>query len=182
MKKKSILWEIIKSIVLSILIVFTINKWFFKPVEVVGVSMYPTLKNGERGFSSLIALKTEELRRFDIVVVNTEQHGLIVKRLIALPNETIEINDNVLYINNQEIEQDFLNQEYKASYQQSTSQLFDRDFGPITLNDNQYFVMGDNRPYSLDSRSAMGPFHASDIISKDIFIFYPLSELKYLGQ
>lgn len=182
MKKKSFLWEIMKSLVLSILIVFTINKWFFKPVEVVGISMYPTLKNGERGFSSLIALKTEEFSRFDIVVVNTQQHGLIVKRLIALPNETIEIKDSVLYINNQAVEQDFLNYQYKNEYQQSTSDSFDRDFGPLTLTTDEYFVMGDNRPYSLDSRSEMGPIHLSNIISKDILIIYPFNELKYLGQ
>lgn len=177
MKRKSTLFNLLKSFILAFIIVSLINTWLFKSVQVVGNSMYPTLKNGEQGFSSIIHKNVEGLQRFDIVVVKTEKQYL-VKRVIGLPNETIEVKDEVLYIDGQFVNQPFLDQDYVKSFK-----TFTQDFGPITLGEDDYFLMGDNRPVSMDSRfSQYGPFHKDMIISKNIMILYPINEFKWVSQ
>ena len=181
MRKKNPIYTTFKSLLLAILIVFIINKWFFKPVQVVGNSMYPNLQNGQHGFSSVINLNMEDLQRFDVVVVKTEKEYL-VKRVIGLPNEKLEFRNDKLYINDQEIAQTFLDQAYVKSMTQNNG-YFTNNFGPIQLSENEYFLMGDNRPVSIDSRYPQyGPFQKEDIISKDMMIFWPFNQFEWIGQ
>lgn len=166
MKKEIISY--VKTILLALILVFIINTWFFKSVLVVGHSMDPTYHDGQRGFSSVISKTIQGLNRFDVVVVKVDDIHLI-KRVIGLPYETIEVKDNQLFINNELIEEDFIASQ-KENYPNFTS-----DFGPVTIPEEHYFLMGDNRPVSLDSRSQYGPFKESDIISKGLWVFYPFN-------
>lgn len=121
---------------------------FFTPFFVVGPSMEPTLHNGNIGISYN---HFKNIKRNDIVLVkNKATSKTIIKRVIGLPGEKIEYKDNKLYVNDKE---------YKDKFSNATS-----DYS-ITLTDNQYFCLGDNRLVSADSRT-FGSFSKHDIKSK----------------
>lgn len=172
--KKEVL-DFLKLLVFWFLIFLVITKFFVNPIQVIGNSMHPTLVDQERGFSSVIS-KHFDIERFDIVVVeapgNPNDHW--VKRVIGLPNETISYKDEVLYINGNAVEQDFLDETYVASETEIYGE-FTENFGPITLKEDEYFLMGDNRKHSTDSRR-VGAFSKEDITSVGIFVYFPLSE------
>ncbi len=121
-----------------ILIVIVIRSFIITPIQVEGRSMYPTLDGGE-----LMLLKKYDTnyKRFDIVVVNNNVEGdSLIKRVIGLPGETIKYKDNTLFINNKVI-----NDEYAFGETEN--------FKEVTLDKDEYFLMGDNRSVSLDSRT-----------------------------
>lgn len=178
MEKKAKSWsqEIISfalMLTISFIVVFLFTQFIAKPVRVEGSSMYPTLKDNDIAFSSLMSL--DKIERFDIVVVYLEdQDKYIVKRVIGLPNETVKVVDDVLYINDVETSQDFLDPDYVVS--QSYRGIFTYDIEPVTLKENEYYLMGDNRPNSQDSRY-YGPFTKDEIVSKDLLIFFPFNRI-----
>lgn len=179
MKRKSALFSIAKSFLLALILVLVINTWLFKPVVVVGNSMHPTLQDGQQGFSSIISLNSSGINRFDVVVVKVDDTHL-VKRVIGLPNEKIEVRNDILIIDGVEFDQPFLDQSYVES-RTTSGQAFTNNFGPILIGENQYFLMGDNRQVSVDSRFPQyGPFNKEDIISKGMLILLPLSEIKWV--
>lgn len=176
MKKEGFLYEIVSflfTLAISFICVFVFTHWIAKPVKVDGSSMYPTLKDHDIAFSGL--WNTDKIERFDIVVIRLEDKDkYIVKRVIGLPNETVAVYDDVLYINGEPIEQPFLDEEYVTS--QRINGIFTYDIEEIQLNDDEYYVLGDNRINSQDSRY-YGPFHQSQIVSKDFLIIYPFNRI-----
>lgn len=125
--------------------------------------MYPTLHDGDRGFSFIIT-RNINIERFDICVIDPDNIDyLLVKRVIGLPGETIEYIDNKLYVNGQYIEEDFLNDD-----------VYTNDF-KVTLNENEYYCLGDNRGNSNDSRF-YGAFLKEEIKSTKFFIYYPFND------
>ena len=174
-----ILWEYAKIVMISFIIVFVMTTFFFRPVQVSGVSMYPTLIDGELGFTNVFTLNNFGIKRFDVVVAKLDYNGdYIVKRVIGLPFEEIEYKNGLLYVNGEHIEEKFLNQEYVMSQSQlEADKLFTKDFGPIVLKENEYFLMGDNRLHSTDSR-VFGVFTLDKIMSKSVYIWYPFNEMK----
>ena len=132
---------------------------------------------GEFGFSNIFATYTSEPERFDVVVVHyAPTDKLWVKRIIALPGETIEYKDDKLFINGQYVEESFLDAEYINSQTNNGSIRFTDDFGPFTLGENEYFLCGDNRQVSYDSRR-VGTFNKEDIVCKYVYILYPFEEI-----
>lgn len=155
-------------IAISILIVFLFVTFLFRPVSVSGTSMYPTLTDKEFGFSSVIGKTLFGIQRDDIVIVKTDGK-YIIKRVIGLPGETIACVDGVLYINEEPIdESSYLDSDYIESMKEQGVQYFTSDFGPITLNADEYFCLGDNRPNSADSR-VYGAFTIEQIVAKDFY-------------
>lgn len=124
--------------------------------------MYPNLKDGQTGISFVIS-KYFGIDRFEIVIVKTENKD-IVKRVIGLPNEKIEYREDKLYVNGELIEQDF-------DFVKDGTEDFS-----IELKDDEYFVLGDNRIVSRDSRD-IGPINKSKIVSLHVFVITPLKEL-----
>ena len=164
MKKRifSVLKDFLQILISSALIVFISSKFLFFSAEVVGTSMYPTLQDGDRGFSFII-LRNIEIKRFDICVVDSNKTSdLLIKRVIGLPNETVEYKNNKLYINGEYIKEDFLDDD-----------VFTNDFS-YTLKDGEYFCLGDNREVSRDSRY-YGSFTKEEIISTSFFAYYPFN-------
>ena len=122
--------------VVIVLAVIIIRIFIMTPVQVDGNSMYPTLKNNE-----ILVLKKydKSYKRFDIVVLKTSK-GRLIKRVIGLPGETIEYKNNKLYINDKVVKQNF------------TMGGVTSDFDKRIIPKGYYFVMGDNRNNSTDSR------------------------------
>lgn len=178
-KKKpytSEIFEYFKIILFSLLSVYLITNFLIKPIRVDGESMYPTLHDSEAGFASVLNLNLEPIERFDIVIAKeSHSNAFWVKRVIGLPGETVKYEDDVLYIDGKAIEEPFLANEHAEEYQEFG--LFTQDFGPIKLGDDDLFLMGDNRPYSTDSRYR-GPFNLDDIVAKDIVIVLPFTKLR----
>ena len=158
--------DLLRMLVISFLVVTILTTWVIKPIRVRGGSMYPTLEDGSIALSGLINMHNG-VERFDIVTVFQDyKDQYLIKRVIGLPGETVEFRDNELYIDGQLLEQPFLDEEYTSTYDEFTG-----DF-KIVLEDDQYFLMGDNRPNSSDSR-VYGPFTLEDITSEDVFVVFP---------
>ncbi len=179
---KNFLWiealDLIRIVLICFVCVFICTQFLFKPVRVEGESMYPTLENDEYGFSNIFGALISAFNRFDVVVVNGEKTNddNWVKRIIGLPNETIEFRDDRLYIDGKYMKEPFLDTNYMEGVKAQKNTNFTDDFGPITLGKDEYFVMGDNRRLSFDSR-AVGPFKQGDIISKSVLVLYPFDKM-----
>lgn len=107
-------------------------------IQVQGRSMFPTMNDGEYGFALRTDLNLKPIERFQIVVVEQDDK-LLVKRVIGLPGETVQFKDNTLYINGEVVPEAFLENAVTSDFE-------------ATVSENGYFVMGDNRNHSLDSR------------------------------
>ncbi len=165
------LFDFIKTIIICFLLVYLITQFLFRPIKVKGTSMYPTLNDGDYGISNVILKNINGINRFDIVVIKLkDSNEYLIKRVIGLPNDVISYKDDKLYINGNVVSEEFLNTEYVKNY---ISENFTDDIQEIVVNDNEYFCMGDNRPHSRDSRY-YGTFFKEQIISKDVFVVFPL--------
>ena len=155
-KLKNVLKEYLPYVVI-IIVVLIIKSNVVAPIKVNGRSMNNTLKDGDIMILDIIGYRTSKLKRFDIVVIDNGKDYLI-KRVIGLPNEEIEYRDNKLYINGKEI-----NDKYSKGKTE--------DFR-VKVDNNSYFVLGDNREDSLDSRY-YGAFNKKKILGKTSFTVFP---------
>ena len=129
--------------------------------------MYPTLKTDQKGYS-FVFTKIIGINRFDICVLNVENSDetkKIVKRVIGMPNETIEYKGNKLFINGEYYDEPFL------------SDAITEDF-KVTLGDDEYYCLGDNRTISKDSRY-YGAFKSKDFKATHVFVISPLKEFGF---
>ena len=164
------LLSFIRDLAVCILVVFLLTSFVIRPVQVKGNSMYPELTDASLGFSNVLGYSFGHIKRFDIVIIYVaEKDEYLVKRVIGLPGETVSYQDGLLYINGEHVAEDFLDEKYVSTY----NGTFMTDISPITLSDDEYYCLGDNRPHSSDSRY-YGPFKKENIKSKGIFIYYPL--------
>lgn len=151
--------ELIPYIIVIVVVVF-IRTFIVTPVKVNGTSMYPTLDGGE----IMLLNKLGKIDRYDIVVLKIDaENDNLIKRIIGLPGETVEIKDNKVYINDKEFEDSF---GYGITY----------NIDKVTLGDDEYFVLGDNRIVSLDSR-VFGKIKKKDIKGTTNFIIYPFKKI-----
>lgn len=167
--------ELQATFLITMLIMLIVVNFIAFPIQVEGDSMYPSLNDRELGLSNIWSLKHTDLERFDVVIVKVNDEYW-VKRVMALPNETIYCKDNEVYVNNQKIEQDFLDASY-VEKEIKEHGYFTQDFDEITLKDDEVYLMGDNRIHSLDSR-IVGPFQLSQLIAKNVYIIWPFGDGK----
>ncbi len=147
-----------------IVIVLLIKQFIVTPIQVNGDSMYPTLKNGDLMLLNRLSYKFGSINRFDIVVAD-KGDSYVIKRVIGLPKDHIKYEENKLYVNDELIEETFLE-----------NNVITDDF-EVYLEDC-YFLMGDNRQISLDSR-ALGCFDISKIRGKTSFSFFPFNRFGF---
>ncbi len=151
--------KFIKSLIpyiIIVIVVVLVRSFLVTPVRVNGPSMYPTLKGGE----IMLLNKLGKIDRFDIVVLKVqEEEDNLIKRVIGLPGETVEIKDNEIFINDKLLEDKY---GYGVTY----------NIDKLTLKDDEYFVLGDNRIVSLDSR-VFGSIKDSEIKGTTNFVIYP---------
>ncbi|MFV0552786.1 MAG: signal peptidase I [Anaerorhabdus sp.] len=165
--------DFLKTLGICFLIIFVLTRFFIRPVNVNQNSMYPTILDKSFGVSNVFSVKAlHDVNRFDIVVINLEDGKNLIKRVVGLPNETISFKNDTLYIDGQPVEENFFNEEYRKEEIQKYG-YFTENMEPITLGPDEVFCVGDNRPYSRDSRD-YGPFKESQIMSKGLFVITPL--------
>ena len=175
---KPTIWEELLSWITSFVISFTILALFLvfvgKPFTVSGQSMYPTLHDSDRMFMANLG----DIKRFDIVVLQApDQDKEYIKRVIGIPGDTIEVKDGKLYINGQVVDQPFINTELLLN-----KTVYIDDFtlqeltGELKVPEGKYFVMGDNRGVSKDSRM-IGFIERSAIEGKAVFTIWPLNRI-----
>ncbi len=145
--------------VITIILVLLVKKFVVSPIKVNGTSMMTTLHDGDIMILNIIGYRFEKINRFDIVVVD-EGNEYLIKRVIGLPGEEIEYKDNQLYVNGKKIRENYGSQETE-------------DF-KVKVKKNSYFVLGDNRTNSLDSRY-FGAFQKNRIIGKTSLIIFPFN-------
>ena len=131
--------------------------------------MYSTLKDGEIMILNKLDYKLHDIERFDIVVVKTDEKK-IIKRVIGLPGETLKYEDNTLYINDKKIDEPYL--------KDATEDFNITSLGYDKIPDDCYFVLGDNRDNSSDSR-IIGPIKKSQITGSASLVLFPFSEAGY---
>ena len=131
--------------------------------------MYPTIKENELVFRAPNFLK-DELKYGDIVIVEPyeESHRKLIKRLVGMPGDTIEIKNGLLYRNGEYVEENYLDEEYVSNFEKNNNIRFNRKIEKIELGEDEYYVLGDNRPESIDSRT-FGPISGSKIVYKNIY-------------
>lgn len=150
-------------IIIGGLVIF--HNVYYTPVKIVGRSMEPTLEDSVFGVMDTNQWRIDKIERFDIVIVQPSSSidKFIIKRVIGLPGERLVLDANgELFIDSRHVLQDFIPVDpYHLDTCRNSSSI--GCYTPITLADNQYFVMGDNRGNSYDSR-ALGPFTIEQIV------------------
>ncbi|NLM04805.1 MAG: signal peptidase I [Clostridiales bacterium] len=172
MKDEIIEW--IKTIILALVIGFTITT-FVKPTIVKNYSMVPTLDENNFLMVNRFLYKRSEPQRGDIIVfktnlkTNTGKDKLLIKRIIALPNDEILISDGDVYINGELLDEPYLNTPYTSGEVH------------MIIPEGKIFAMGDNRENSLDSRDeVLGLIDMDDIIGKAFLRLYPFNKIGFL--
>lgn len=165
----------IKSIVIAIGIAIIVRTFLFSPYIVEGISMEPTLHNHERLFVNIAAIKMGEVKRGDIVIIKGENLNY-VKRVIGLPGDVIEMRNDHLIVNGITLQEPYLAENKKAA--DSKGWPLTEDFGPLTVPSGEYFVMGDNRQRSMDSRNGLGLIKEESLIGKSEFVIFPLKKAR----
>ena len=154
-----IIKEIIPYIVIVVVVVL-IRTFIITPVRVDGDSMKNTLKNGD----ILLLYKLGSINRLDIIVLDEEKDNeKIIKRVIGLPGETVAIKKGKIYVNDKVIDDEY-------AYGETS------DYDKVTLEDDEYFILGDNRLISKDSRY-FGPIKKSEIKGKIVFRVFPFTKI-----
>ena len=166
-KEKSAIREIVEAVVIALVITFVIRSFVVDIFRIPSPSMVPTIEVGDRVVVTRFSYWFDGPARGDVVVFKYPNNEKVdyIKRVIGLPGETVAFQDNTLYINGEAVEEPYL--------PEGTITV---DFGPIEVPENSYFMCGDNRQNSSDSRS-WGFVDQSLIVGKGQCIYWPVGHM-----
>ena len=175
--KKSMKQEIFEWIMVFVVaaaLAFVVRTFIFEPVRVDGSSMLNTLVDGDFMIATKFDYLLDDPERFDIVICdypNADDGKYRVKRVIGLPGETVELRAGELYVNGEHLEQNF---------DMTPNETY---YGPLTVPEGSYLVLGDNRNNSKDSRSPMvGPLKRSLIKGHVRCVVFPFSRIQWVEK
>lgn len=184
-KKKKKEWvEWVKALLIALGLAFIVRMFLFAPIIIDGPSMLPTLHDRDQMIVSKYNYYFSEPDRFDIVVFHASVQKDFIKRVIGLPGEHVAVIDNVLHINGNPVEENFLTENDEVS----GFQPFSNDFtleelpgGYTEIPEGHVFVLGDNRGDSTDSRS-IGVIPMDKIVGKASLIYWPFNRIQFVGE
>ena len=164
------LWEYIKMIIFVVVVVFIVNNVLLINAKIPSESMEDTIMTGDRIFGNRLAYINKDPQRFDIVIFKypDDETQLFIKRVIGLPGETVEIRDGKVYIDGSETPLD----------DSFTPEPPQGDWGPEVVPEGSYFMLGDNRNRSKDSRFWTNTFVKKEkILRKAVLRYFPSPKL-----
>lgn len=169
------IWEMVRVAVISLVIIIPVRYFLIQPFYVKGASMEPNFYDHEYLIIDEISYRFDHPQRGDIVVFkypkDTKQY--FIKRVIGLPGERVKIDDNKIYINGT-----ILNEAYLSSETETVLAL--RGYGDVTLDKDEYFLLGDNRSQSLDSRT-FGPVKREYIVGRTWLRGWPFNRVTFFS-
>lgn len=172
----------VKAVGAALILALLIHNFVAIPIVVKGVSMMPTLQGGDRLIANKIGYTINGVERLDIIVFHATGEQDYIKRVVGLPGDHIEYKDDQLYINGEEYEEEYLD-EYKNQLIDDNPFTYDFELetltGSVVVPEGHYFVLGDNRRDSKDSRT-IGFVSVEDVIGKASVIYWPLEEIGIL--
>ena len=179
-KRRRALFDWAVVIVVALLVAFFVRTFVLAHFVVDGTSMFSTLHDDDRVFVNKLSYRLHDPNRGDVVVLHQdagEGRGIaerdLIKRVVALPGETIEVRSCQVLIDGQTLEEPYLDPEVV------TPGNCGGDLAPITIPEDHVFVMGDNRGGSQDSR-ALGPIEEDDLVGRAFVVFWPQSHWQWL--
>ncbi|MBO4901996.1 MAG: signal peptidase I [Lachnospiraceae bacterium] len=165
LKREIMEWIIV--IEVAVILAVVLNMFLIVNAVIPSASMETTIMTGDRIFGNRLAYMKKDPARGDIVIFKfpDDEKQLFIKRLIGMPGETLEMKDGIVYINGEALDEPYL------------ATIPYGDYGPVTVPEGAYFVMGDNRNNSADSRYWKQPFvYREKILGKAVFCYFPVSD------
>ncbi len=167
--------DTMQTILLAASIFLVIYIFLVRPFQVSGESMFPTFKNKEYILTNLITLRFNELKRGDVIVFKapTDHDKDFIKRVIGLPGDSVSLKGGFVYVNGNKLDESpYLNSDVRT-YGGS----FMKEEVPVSVPIGDYLVMGDNRPFSSDSRE-WGFLKKTEVIGKSFFVYWPVNVVR----
>lgn len=160
----------LRDLLFSVVFAIVIILFLYQPVKVEGTSMMPALEDQERIFINKFVYKfgIGDIERLDTVVFwfPNDPSKSYIKRVIGMPGDTVEVREGIVFVNGESINEQYVPDEFRDSLTTA----------PQLVPPESYFVMGDHRSSSNDSRS-WGPVHRRYIYGKAVFAYWPLERL-----
>ena len=166
------------TIFMAVLLIFVFRTFVFSPVIVEGESMLPTLHDGDRLFINKIGMHVDELERFDVIVFKAKKDKYFIKRIIGMPGDDLKYEEQKLYINGKPLDESYIIPD-ESQIDFTIKSLYGYDVIP----EDHYFVLGDNRENSNDSRKRfIGLIHEEQILGSANQVVWPISSIKNVKE
>ena len=169
--------DLVETSVIGLSFFLIVYLFFMQPHQVNGQSMVPTFQSGDYLLTDKISYRTGNPQRGDVIVFHAPAEAGcptgtgcdFIKRILAVPGETVAVHDNRVFVNGQAVEESYI----PADFQTTAGKFIAGR--TVTMGPDEYFAVGDNRSHSSDSR-VWGPVDKSEIVGKAFFRYWPLNQ------
>lgn len=166
--------DIIETLVIALSIFLVVYLFAMQPHQVNGQSMVPNFQSGEYVLTDKVSYKLRDPLRGEVIVFHAPETANcpkgtgcdFIKRVLAVPGESVAVNNNTIFVNGVALPESYIPEDFETLAGEFTKGR------TITLGPNEYMAIGDNRPYSSDSR-AWGPITKDDIVGRAFFRYWP---------
>ncbi|GIO10835.1 signal peptidase I [Cohnella xylanilytica] len=180
-KASNELKEWIKALAIAAVLVIVIRWLLVSPFIVDGESMEPNFQDRERIIVNMVLYDFRKPKQGEVIVFHVpEENRDFIKRVIAVPGDTVKVEGDTVYVNGKPLDEPYLKEALEQAHAEGR-EYNNTDFEEGTVPEGQLFVMGDNRSNSKDSRM-IGYIPMSRVVGRAELIFWPLKDIKYIGR